>query len=70
MGMINVSVRGSFGSDSYESQYSAEEGGHTLAVWRAVDDLLSILPHCIQKDHALAQEGEKPPRSDFGEVPK
>ena len=65
MGMVTVSMRGSF-SKMVNVEYCAEEGGHAFAISRAVADLLSVMPEAIQLDHELSRGGDKPPRSDFG----
>ena len=68
MGMVNISIQGSFGRPVSKS-FSAMEGGHVMALARAIQALTSEIPHAIQLDHQLAQSGEKPPHSDFGQLP-
>lgn len=68
MGMITVEIRGSFGKATSKA-FSAMEGGHAMAVTRAIEHLTNELPNAIRLDHKLAAEGEKPPTSDFGTLP-
>ena len=65
MGMISVSVEGSF-STKFRKTYSAMEGGHAFAIQRAIADLIASLPSAIQLDHELSRHGDRPPVSDFG----
>lgn len=69
MGMVSISIRGSFGKRNGQKEFSAMEGGHALAITRAIAALTVELPHAIQLDHQLAGTGEKPPKSDFGVLP-
>jgi hypothetical protein len=68
MGTINIQIRGSFGTKP-DTSFSAMEGGHTFAVTRAIQYLVSQLQPAIMLDHQLEREGEKPPKSDFGTLP-
>jgi hypothetical protein len=68
MGMVNITIRGSFGKAS-DKTFSAMEGGHAMALTRAIAHLTDQLPHAIQLDHKLAKDGDKPPQSDFGQLP-
>lgn len=64
MGMIEISTRGSFPSESFH--VSAEEGGHANAIQRAIEWLNDRLPAAIEKDHKLHTAGVLPPRAPFG----
>jgi len=66
--MITVTIQGSFGKHSTKT-FSAMEGGHAMAISRAMAHLVDEMPHAIRLDHKLAAEGEKPPTSDFGTLP-
>lgn len=65
MGMVAVQVRGSFGSKP-DATFSALEGGHALALTRAIQHLTALLPEAIQNDHNCHSKGIRPPTSDFG----
>jgi hypothetical protein len=65
MGMVSVTVRGSFPEHAQDT-YSAEEGGHALALQRAIARLTGMLPKAIQLDHQLHGDGEQPPKAPFG----
>jgi hypothetical protein len=67
--MITVTLRGSFGPLNGTTEFSAMEGGHALAITRAIQSLTDAMPRAIQMDHKLASEGQKPPTSDFGILP-
>lgn len=67
MGMVRVQIRGSFGNRP-DAEYSAMEGGHAMAITRAISYLTSELPAAIKLDHQLAATGDKPPRAAFGEL--
>ena len=69
MGMVNITIQGSFGRPVNKT-FSAEEGGHALAITRAIQTLIEELPNAIRVDHRLARMNEVPPKSDFGEVPR
>ena len=69
MGMVNVQIRGSFGNKP-DGQFSAMEGGHALALSRAINFLIAHMPDAIALDHELARAGDKPPHSDFGRLPE
>ena len=68
MGLITVQIRGSFGNKP-DATFLAVDGGHALAITRAIRCLAEELPKAIQLDHQLARDGQKPPNSDFGQVP-
>jgi hypothetical protein len=68
MGMVVVQIRGSFGNKP-DASYSAMEGGHAMAITRAIGYLTSQLPSAIKLDHQLQTDNERPPKSDFGELP-
>lgn len=68
MVMVNVRVAGSF-SEKLDVSFSASEGGHAMALHRAISKLSELMPGAIQLDHSLQAEGQKPPRSDFGVLP-
>lgn len=68
MGQITVKFEGSFGD--HEACYSAEEGGHSYAIARALGFLMIQLSKAIRLDHELHSEGTYPSRSDFGEKAK
>ncbi len=66
MGRISIQMTGSFPERS--KVVSALEGGHTLAISRAIEFLLNQMQWAIQRDHELHERGEYPPNSNFGEV--
>lgn len=70
MGMIEISVRGSFPTPSrgYESRaFSAMEHGHAQAVAEAIRWLVvELLPRSIKRDHELQVEGKAPSDGSFG----
>ena len=60
MGLIEISIRGSFNTNRDEA-FSAMHGGHAQAVAEAIEFLSKeILPKAIERDHALHEEGAKP----------
>lgn len=67
MGTITVQFKGSFG-DKPLNIFQAEEGGHALAISRAVEYLSSKMGEAIRLDHKLHDES-KHPSPDFGEPP-
>jgi hypothetical protein len=61
MGMIEISVRGSFGPDCTTRTFSALEHGHAHAVAKAIEWLSGeLLPNAVSRDHQLANEGKGP----------
>ena len=61
MGVINLSIAGSFRRDMQGTkQFSAMESGHAAALGEAIDYLASLLPAAIAQDHALQAEGAFP----------
>lgn len=68
MGMVAIQIRGSFGNKPNVT-FSAMEGGHALALTRAIEYLTSQLPAAIQADHRLHDGGDRPPKSDYGKLP-
>jgi len=68
MGEITIKIVGSF-TNKHESVTSANEGGHAMAINRAIMHLLAEMPAAIRKDHKLHDEG-KHPDTDFGEWPE
>lgn len=68
MGMLEISVRGSFPTigNMRVFQFSAEDGGHADAVSRAITTLArDLLPEAIKIDHKLHAANEEPKRA-FG----
>ena len=65
MGQIRVDIGGSFPTQ-FSFTESAEEGGHAAALGRVVARLVDLLPACIELDHSLHEEGNKPPLAPFG----
>jgi len=60
MGVINISVAGSF-KQATTKQFSAMHGGHALAVSEAIEFLSTeLLPSAIEQDHQLQSEGAAP----------
>ena len=68
MGMVEVKLSGSFGNGGVS--FIAEQGGHAMAISRAISFLNGQLPDAIRLDHALHDKNERPPQSDFGWVPE
>lgn len=61
MGMITVTVQGSFGKNNQTRQFSAMKSGHAAAIADAISFLSGeLLPDAISLDHQLANEGESP----------
>ncbi len=69
MGTVFVEVAGSF-EQAGKLVVCAENGGHTLALQRAISFLQNKIPGAIRQDHALHDKGDRPPKSDFGEFPE
>lgn len=65
MGKITITVEGSF-PDVGTSVNSALDGGHAVAVSRAISVLNNLLPGAIALDHQLHDNGDRPPIEDFG----
>ncbi len=60
MGIINISVQGSFRNHTTK-QFSAMHGGHAQAVAEAIEFLSGeLLPESIEQDHNLHEDGAKP----------
>jgi hypothetical protein len=59
MGMVRIEIVGSFGPKQ-DQNFTAEEGGHALAIARAIDFLSKQLPGAIRLDHKLHYQGEYP----------
>ena len=64
MGMVTIQIRGSF-TKTPDAQFSATEGGHAMALTRAISYLTDQLGPAIQKDHALHDKSQHPD-PDFG----
>lgn len=61
MGMITVSVQGSFGRKNGSKTFSASDHGHADAVAQAIQFLSGdLLPFATSLDHQIHEEGEKP----------
>ena len=67
MGMLTIKIEGSF-TEQVGAKFCAEEGGHALAIQRAISFLTDQLPSAIQLDHKLHDDGDRPPVSDFGKL--
>lgn len=67
MGSVTITTLGSF-PVIRTLRYSAMEGGHAMALSRAIDHLTSMMPKAIQLDHRLHDEGTLPPDADFGKI--
>ena len=67
MGRIVIRMEGSF-TYGGEIQFSAEEGGHTLAIQRAIGWLIDRQQSAIIQDHRLHAAGTHPPLSGFGKL--
>lgn len=64
MGVLRIEAMGSF--DNALVSFSAEDGGHADAISQAIEWLAgTALPSAIEKDHALAGDGQKP-KKPFG----
>ena len=67
MGTVFVEVAGSF-NDTTKKSFSAEEGGHAMALHRGIELLNSLLPGAIIQDHELDRARDRPPVADFGKT--
>ncbi len=67
MGQVRVTIAGSF-TNCVEFEASAREGGHAMALCRAIKFLNAELPAAIRKDHALQRRNAVPDISDFGKL--
>ena len=65
MGQVSISINGSFGKVVNQS-FSAEHGGHVMALNRAISILVAEIPGAVRLDHQLHSEGQHPSRADFG----
>jgi len=59
--MVRITIEGSFARQGQQT-FSSREGGHALALRRAIQHLTNELPHAIQLD---LEHGEAPPTSPF-----
>jgi len=66
MGTVRVVIDGSF-DRRVDETFSATEGGHALALIRAIKALTDEMPAAIQKDHKLHANNDTPPGSPFGQ---
>ena len=64
MGMISIDMRGSFPRIQYET--CAENGGHVMAIKRAIQFLTNQLGDAVINDAELTRDGIVPPRSPLG----
>lgn len=60
MGLIRVTVAGSFGKMNSERTFTAMNNGHVDAITGAIEHLVSLLPAANELDHQLHSEGETP----------
>ena len=61
MGMINITVAGSFGRKNGSKTFSAMTNGHADAVAQAIEYLAGdLLPFATALDHELHEGGDKP----------
>lgn len=60
MGTITIKVEGSFPNSPFSAIFSGEDGGHQLALHRAVSWLQAQMPESIVLDHALHGKGQEP----------
>ncbi len=61
MGMITITVAGSFGRKNGSRNFSALKHGHADAVAQAIQYLAEdVLPFATALDHQLHSEGENP----------
>ena len=67
MGLIRVSMEGTF--PTRKATFNGREGGHAMAISRAIEFLNSQLPWAIERDHCLHDKGDRPDKSPFGTVP-
>lgn len=65
MGQIRIETWGSFPKRSFQT--CAEEGGHVMAIKRAMEFLAGQLGPAVQKDAELTVQGVNPPRTPLGE---
>lgn len=68
MGQLTIQFAGSFRTKNGQKMFNttALEGGHAAAIGRAIQFLSDQLPEAIAQDHALHDEGQRPPAADFG----
>jgi len=60
MGIIRISVTGSFGAERTKI-FAADEYGHAHAVAEAIQFLADdVLPEAINNDHQCRTDGERP----------
>ncbi|MCK5600712.1 hypothetical protein KAR91_02515 [Candidatus Pacearchaeota archaeon] len=59
MGRITIVVAGSFPRTG-TVEVGAQDGGHALAIQKAIEHLNGLLPGCIQRDHELQSQGSEP----------
>lgn len=61
MGMVSISIAGSFGRMNGSRSFSAMKHGHADAVAQAIEYLSrEVLPAAIALDHKLHENGDKP----------
>jgi hypothetical protein len=61
MGMITVTVQGSFGRMNGTKTFSAMDHGHADAVAKAIEFMAKdLLPFATGLDHDIHAEGDKP----------
>ncbi len=65
MGMIKISMLGSFPTKDFET--SATSGGHVTAIKRAIHFLTDQLGPAVVKDAQLTIKGVVPPSAPLGE---
>jgi len=68
MGIVTVVIEGSFTRDVRDA-FSAEDGGHAMAISRAIASLNEQMPAAIKRDHDLHERDNRPPKSGFGTLP-
>ncbi len=69
MGLINITVQGSF-MDRPIKTFTAMHGGHAQAIAEAIEFLSGeFLSNAIKQDHMLHEQGDKP-ENGFGESRK
>ncbi len=64
MGMIAIRMGGSFPVSYFET--CAEEGGHVMAIKRAIVFLTDRLGPAVVRDADLTKDGESPPKAPLG----
>ena len=64
MGMIKTEMSGSFPFKTFST--TAEEGGHVMAIKRAILFLSNQLGNAVVADSQLTREGEAPPEAPLG----